>query len=322
MAIGGGLERSIYQKGFDIIQQYAKNAEKLVITEESIWIRQYRRKDFWHNVKKDAKEAGCDIKVIVYIRRQDLYAQALWNQSVKYVPIRVPRMGKTFSEFLKSKAFEDRHADYYQTLSEIAQCIGKENIIVRVFEKEMFIRSKCGIYEDFMNAIGEQMQPDYCIPEENKNERLDGNLIEIKRLINTLPSYNELPLDYMYQKYFYALNQMFPGKKSSYFSYEEQLNFLKEYEESNRRVAKEFLGREDGILFTEPVERLPKWEVDKDKIYEDVILLFADIAVAQEKRLERLEKKQRDLEWELHNPIVHFKKISKKIKSKMKDQLK
>ena len=148
------LEQSIYQKGFDIIQQYAKNAEKLVITEESIWIRQYRRKDFWHNVKKDAKEAGCDIKVIVYIRRQDLYAQALWNQSVKYVPIRVPRMGKTFSEFLKSKAFEDRHADYYQTLSEIAQCIGKENIIVRVFEKEMFIRSKCGIYEDFMNAIG------------------------------------------------------------------------------------------------------------------------------------------------------------------------
>ena len=120
-------------------------------------------------------------------------------------------------------------------------------------------------------------------------------------------------MDDMYQKYFYALNQMFPGKKSSYFSYEEQVKFLRQYEESNRRVAKEFLGREDGVLFTEPIEELPKWEVNMDTMYKDIILLFAEIVADQQRQLN-------DLSWELHNPVVHFKKMGKKMQYKIKER--
>ena len=307
-------EKRIYQKGFDCIKKIAENAkstDKILLTDEAIWIRQYRRESFWQNVLKDASEAGCDVKVIVYLRRQDLYAQALWNQSVKYMP----HKPWTFSEYLQSRAYQDRRPDYYATLCEMAEVIGKENLIVRVFEKDLSIRSKAGIFEDFLNAMGEEMQPEYRLPERNKNERLDGNFIEIKRVMNKAPSYDIESLRMMYSHFFLKLNQMKKEKKVSYFSYEEQVEFLKQYEESNRRVAKEFLGREDGVLFTEEIEKLPKWEVNQDTMYEDIIMLFAEIAMAQQKRMDRLE-------WELHNPIVHFKKVSKKVKSKLKKRLK
>ena len=142
-----------------------------------------------------------------------------------------------------------------------------------------------------------------------------SNFIEIKRVMNKAPSYDIESLRMMYSHFFLKLNQMKKEKKVSYFSYEEQVEFLKQYEESNQRVAKEFLGREDGVLFTEEIEKLPKWEVNQDTMYEDIIMLFAEIAMAQQKRMDRLE-------WELHNPIVHFKKVSKKVKSKLKKRLK
>lgn len=73
------------------------------------------------------------------------------------------------------------------------------------------------------------------------------------------------------------------------FSYEEQKRFLSQYEASNRKVAEEFLGRPDGRLFYEPVRECPKWKVDPDTIYRDIILLFTEIACAQQQELIRLK---------------------------------
>ncbi len=302
-------EQRIYQKGFEVIKKVSKDAKKILLTDEAIWVRQYRRKNFWQNVKKDAAEADCDLKVIVYLRRQDLYAQALWNQSVKFIP----HKGWTFSRYLQSKAYQDRRPDYYVTLCEMAEIIGRENLIVRVYEKDLLIRSKEAIFEDFLEAMGEEMQEDYLLPEKNKNERLNGNLIEIKRIMNQAPYYDAELLSKLHNRYFVQLGMKRNEKRVSYFSYEEQVKFLRQYEESNRRVAKEFLGREDGVLFTEPIEELPKWEVNMDTMYKDIILLFAEIVADQQRQLN-------DLSWELHNPVVHFKKMGKKMQYKIKER--
>ena len=45
-----------------------------------------------------------------------------------------------------------------------------------------------------------------------------------------------------------------PMKKINLFNYEDQLAFLNRYAKSNEKVAREFLGREDGILFYKPIK--------------------------------------------------------------------
>ena len=300
-------ERWIFRQGFEVLKKEAEVANKIVISDESVWYRQNSRDVFWQEVQKEVESAGCQMKVVVYLRRQDLFAQALWNQSVK----NVVRDSRNFEKYLKSKALESNNLDYYKTLSFIAGCIGKENLIVRVFEKDIFLRSKEGIYRDFLEAIGEDMHEEYVLPPENQNERLDGNFIEIKRLINQVPEYKEMPVDFIDWPIQWASSLRKP-EKVSYFGYEDQLKYLQQFEESNRLVAEEFLGKKNGVLFGDAVERLPKWEINPDTMYQDIILLFTELAVAQEKQINFLNEhlkvsndRLRELEKEVHNPFVH-----------------
>ena len=340
-------EQQVYQTGFQAVKRAAEASEKVVVTDESIWLRQNIREDFWQRIAEDAKNAGCQVKVIVYLRRQDLYIQALWNQAIKLMT----RLDQTFPQYLESDLSKRNYLDYYEKLSNIAQCIGKENLIVRVYEKDIFLNSG-GIYQDFLEAVGESMSQEYQIPEKSPNERLEGNYIEIKRIINRIPEYKKMPLDDMYDPMIMASNLRKP-EKVSYFSYEEQIDFLKKYEASNRRVAEEFLGRLDGVLFTEPIEKLPQWKIDDTIMYQDIILFYAELAFKQKKetedlnrklsqtsqklgqmnqKLEQLDKKLthmekeksklsqkcKALEREVHNPVVHCSVLFQKIKKKIK----
>lgn len=317
-------EQQIYQAGFEAVREAARTSEKIIVTDEAIWLRQNIRDDFWQKVKEDAANAGCEVKVIVYLRRQDLYVQAMWNQSIKLMT----RLDQTFKRYLNGGLSRKVFLDYYGTLDEISRCIGKENIIVRVYEREMFLQPG-GIYKNFLEALGERMEEEYQIPEEDPNERLEGNFIEIKRILNRIPEYKKMPLDTMYDPIIMS-SSLKKAEKVSYFAYDDQLKFLEKYEESNQRVAKEFLGREDGILFTEPVEKLPQWKIDYDTLYQDIILFYGEVAFMQQRetenlkqRLEQTERKLADMEkkftdMELHNPMVRgfrlFRKIGRKIK--------
>lgn len=308
-------EQQYYRQGFEVIKQEAKTADKIVVSDEAIWYRQNSRDMFWQGVRKNTKRAGCDLKVVVYLRRQDLFVQAVWNQSVKYVV----RDSRNFQRYLKSEALKSNNLDYYKTLIHIADCIGKENLIVRVYEKEIFLRSGEGIYRDFLEAIGEEMQEEYRLPLENHNERLDGNFIEIKRLVNEVPEYKEMPTDFICPSIQKANNMRKP-KKVSYFGYEDQVKYLQQFEESNRLVAEEFLGRKDGILFADKVEKLPKWEVDQDTIYQDIIYIYTELAVEQQNRIAMLYEREKELERqvnclkrEVHNPLVYISEMVRRV---------
>lgn len=308
------VEERIYREGFKIIEKEAKTSEKIVITDEVLWLRQNERENFWQKVKNDADQAGCEVKVIVYLRRQDLYIQAVWNQAVKCMT----RLDQPFEYFLK-KGAKKKNLDYYKTLNEIAGQIGKENVIVRVYEKKLFLQSG-GIYQDFLEAMGEPMRQEYHLPKEDFNEKLDGNFIEIKRIVNQIAEYREMPGDFMYQPILRA-NKLKQSEKVSFFSYQEQAEFLKKYEKSNQLVAEKFLGRADGELFKEPLERLPKWEINSDTMYQDIILFFAEVALEQQIQIDELNREVRLLEWEMHNPVVHVVKLIKKIYEKIHERI-
>lgn len=311
-AEGEREEKEIYRQGFEIIREKAQSAKKIIITDEAVWYRQNRKEKFWQEIKKDANAAGCEVKVVVYLRRQDLYVQSLWNQSIKYYP----RITYSFQKYLKSEGLASHNLDYGRKLSEIAEVIGKDNLIVRVYEKEHLLSSESGIFSDFMNAVSEEMEDSYLIPEAAFNQNLSGNFIEIKRKMNESLSYKEME-DFLNEPLILASN-IKKQKKESYFSYKEQLAYIQKFEKSNARVAREFLGREDGVLFSEPVEELPQWKVNPETMYEDIIRVYTEIAVAQQKQIEVLRERVACLE---RNQKPYGILAGRKVKSKLKEMI-
>ena len=77
---------------------------------------------------------------------------------------------------------------------------------------------------------------------------------------------------------------------SMFASHEQQVEFLKKYEKSNRKVAKEFLGRENGKLFYDQVDELPAWKLEPDVMYRDLILMVTEIFCQQEQKIRELRR--------------------------------
>lgn len=277
--------KEIFQKGFEILAEKAKEYENILISDEAIWYRQNENADFWEEVLEAADKINCQVKVIAYLRRQDLYAQAMWNQNIKFYP----RITMGFEEYIRRNKLKNHNLNYYEKLSEIAQKTGKENLIVRRYEKEIFLNGKTTIYKDFLNAISMEMKPEYVIPEQNFNQNLSGNFIEIKRIINECPAYQESE-DFLNEPLIRASN-IGKMEKESFFAYDEQLAFMEQYRECNENVAKIFLGEEEGELFHGEIEKLPMWQVHPERMYADLITVFTEITVMQKKEIESLSRK-------------------------------
>lgn len=284
--------RKEYREGLDrafaILEQAAKEYDHIILTEEAIWKDCNSIKDFWKDLMERFRAIGCDVKIVVYLRRQDQIVESLWNQWVKSFF----RSTITFREWLDKRKYSYYPMDYYGHLMKIAKHVGKENILIRVYEKSRFEGDEQSIFSDFFQTIGLPLTDEYKRDYISTNNGLKNNFIELKRILNGIPEYRELE-DFMGRPVLYASDYagtMDGGPKNTMFSYQEQLEILKEYEETNRKVAVEFLGREDGILFTEPVKELPMWKWNPDTVTRDMMLIMGEVFIAQEKKRIRQQK--------------------------------
>ena len=75
--------------------------------------------------------SGHAVKIIFYVRRQDDRIESNYNQAVKEISYRSPH---TFTQFL-GNGYKSI-LDYYQVLLPWSDAFGRENIIVRCYEKE------------------------------------------------------------------------------------------------------------------------------------------------------------------------------------------
>ena len=123
-----------WKEGFSVLKEEAKTYDKILMSDERLWSVQ-RKKGFWRNVKKGFSDAGLDIKIIVYLRRQDEQVESHWNQKVKEPKT---HMSEIFAEYMEKGMHNYMPFRYAKALKRIAKHIGKENIIVRAFEKRQF----------------------------------------------------------------------------------------------------------------------------------------------------------------------------------------
>lgn len=266
---------------------------------------------------KQWNDIGVSVKVIVYLRRQDLFFESFWSELI--------REGKGFSisfdEFVNIVMNEEllphrchRYKTepikgYLKCLDRIANSIGKENIILRPFEKTQFQGKD--LIQDFLNCL---CISDYTGAEfvSSENERLCGNVLDYAYWVNKgLSGIND---KYFNESAFRSvINEMNENQllsdpnmaKEGYFEFNERIELLKKFEEENYIIAKKFLDRENGKLFYDEVKNKPIHKGLNNKELEVVLRISGALATCV---YNTTEEKQRQ------NNISFYKRVKTKIK--------
>lgn len=186
-------------------------------------------------------ETGRPVKVIVYFRRQDGMIVSEYSQFIKGGKV------TTLEEEIHL-ARTRRAYNYYRTASLWAQVFGRENVIVRVFEKSQMKNGDT--VDDYLSVVGIQDTLPYeKIGEANRS--LDIHVMEYLRQLNKhVPRWAEKGSNPARAGLALALEEISTGPKLR-LGPAEAAAFMRSFAASNARLAREFLGREDGRLFSE-----------------------------------------------------------------------
>lgn len=278
---------AMYRAGMDEVVRLFETYDQVILSDESIWVGTYkRRKRLWEDLKADGQAHGFQVKIIVYLRRQDQYIASVYKQKLKQRSSATSR--ETWEEYA-SHIPKTRQLDYFKKLEQIREFIGKENMIVRRYDREGFYGGS--IYADFLYQIGLSYSDEYRLVQAEANQSLLGNTAEMKRIINEIEGFDRDD-DRLMRKILYADSEISKKQvEAELFSREEAERFLKEYEESNARVAELYCA--DGKpLFDDTIPDVPKYDKNNPYMIEDVLRFSAiglkymreELALAEKER--------------------------------------
>lgn len=307
-------QEGIFREGMDKIHELFRTYSNIIVSDEGIWSATYEQRiTMWRALKAEAKKGGFQIKVIVYLRRQDMYLISGWNQMVK--------SGIGNGADLPWKDYVNKLDDinkmnYGTHLKKLAAFFGKKNLIVRRFEPKRFAGGT--IYADFLQAVGLELTEEFRIEQQERNTRLAGNTHEIQRVLNGMPGMNPSHHSFFRQALLSFADLSGGNYPCEMFSKEEAEAFMERYEEENRLVSEEFFDGEE--LFEKGWKDIPKWEKDNPQMQDDMIRFVGAccMQLAEENRnlrsrVELLEKTQKIL----RNPVYAIvKKRAAKAKEK------
>ena len=283
----------VFVEGFGQIYEMFKEYDNIILSDEGIWNHSFLRDaSFWKRMEGELKKGLFQLKIVVYLRRQDDFLFSWWNQQVKEG--NVMAADSDWNELVETMPMI--RLDYYEMLEQIAGKVGKENLIVRVFEKDKLYGGN--IYADFLNAVGLELTQNYKMISQLSNPSLTKDNIEIKRIVNTLgvsPAANSF-----FRKILTEQSEqetvVKKDRRCSMFSKEEFEDFMKNYQEGNDRVAKEYLNRE--CLFDNVYKAESKWEPDTHAMLQTTISLMGEMMSYTTSENDKLKKQISELQKE------------------------
>lgn len=287
-----------WKKGWKIVEKEMRKGNNIILSDESIWYRQFwdtwNKKPFWENVKEKADQYGYQIKVIAYIRRQDLFVESYWNTAIRGDT----RSKLSFHDYVKKKKYEFCEIAYEKQIQRMSEIFDKDALIIRPFEKEQFAGKNHDLVSDFLESLDIEYTDDFQMTDEAANTAVSGNYLEIKRLFNQITAYPKYQnfLRYPVQRASSVADQYGEERNTAYFGDMERKEFLSVYEQGNEWIAKEFLKREDGILFYEAVTEKDIWVNPYEKPMQDVVRVMGEIACSQYVQIKRLQDRVTELE--------------------------
>ena len=219
-------EKEYFSKGMELVHELFKTYPNVILSEERLWLELFFNKgEIMKKLLEDSQLYGYQIKLILYLRRQDKFVESYWNQQLKSTVTESRPLDQFMQEFT--------HLNYYYPLRVITDIIGEENLIMRRFDE--VVRGE-GILPDFMHAVGLELTDEYQVVEERTNDRLSGNTAEIKRIINQLDGL--LIGDQIYLKDRMRMASEISDRKyrCALLSEEDRAAFMKQFEADNRNA--------------------------------------------------------------------------------------
>lgn len=300
----------ISSEAFFSFAKEEKRIDKSVLTEELLT-----------NIRKlkQAIPGNFNVKIVAYLRRQDLLMEAKYNQRIKY------NINFIYSidEFRK-RSLKGFGLDYDFVLGLWASEFGVENMIVRVYEKTQLPE---GTVVDFLRNIL-KIEDEDVIKQINasttmENPRLSRDLLEYKYILNKIHKDDLLYRNQLYSDFLQVNNQMERDDRfGNLFTLEERKAVLEYFSETNKKVAQKYLGREDGRLFLDPLseEGVPPYP---GLSVEKAIEISWRLHRIQMSRIETLVEELYGLKTKLQNlPGIRFVyKIHQRLKKVKKNSL-
>lgn len=300
------------EHGTAALQEALREYPRVLLTDEALWLQGAIAKKFWPELKRQLAGLGAErVKIVLYLRRQDQFISSLWNQFVKGNT----RETLALEEYVSKKSSR-RAMDYDRGISMLEEQFGRENIVVRPFDRKDFAGGD--LYHDFCAAIGCAFSDSLVIPETESNPGLDERFVQIKRIANESPGYREGRNVLMNPAI--AAQSASPGKEGSVLGGKAAAELVARYEEGNARIAREYLGREDGVLFAPVDAGEPRFDPGITPSQEDLIRLFAETISHEDARIEALERENAQLRRKLEEHVSKSSSegLARKVRRKLR----
>ncbi|NUB44370.1 hypothetical protein GEU84_008245 [Fertoebacter nigrum] len=199
-------------------------------------------------------ELGHAVRIVVYVRRQDLHFTSAYSQGIKGgldIDL-IPPAADVAEDGPDHGRFHSR--DYARFLAPWAATFGTPYVILRVFERGQMQGGD--VITDFAQAIGLPMGGDLLRPQ-YQNLSLDLRTIAYLRGMTAhFPRFIDGKRNKRRVRLIALLEQVSDGPPPR-LEPEVARAFLAGFTEGNQTVAREFLGRADGRLFHDPVADSP-----------------------------------------------------------------
>jgi len=187
------------------------------------------------------------IKIVAYIRRQDLFLESFYAQIVKQ---EISRAGVPFDKFMQ-KPDTRKRLDYAMILDWWADVFGMENILVAPFEPHIIVPDPVTHFFG-LTGLPAVILDKWPVVEARYNISPPREVTEFYRHMNLKRAdFHENVLTE------YLLHSDAPLTDTKYLSLADRERIFEDYQAGNAKIAKKYLHREDGILFEEPVRDYP-----------------------------------------------------------------
>ena len=296
-------EKQVLKQELDYIVDCFKDYDNVLLSEESIWwATATRRKGLWKYLQEHSQQNNYQVKIIVYLRRQDQFMMSRYNQIIK-----TDTGGGTqrFYEYFKDMNGKYKCVmNYRQRLDYMAKFFPKENIVVKRFDRSYFYNGD--LNADFLHILGVEIDDTFAELPKDENLGISVQSGELKRVLNRLGTMTFAEN----QKLLQMLNEcevLLPKREVSIMTTEHIEKFMKKFIDDNESIAVDYIG--DGKpMFNYDYKQKPVWSYEDKNYHEEVILFFA-------KAIDSVYKENIQLKKENERLNNNIEKINKQIEN-------
>ncbi|ABV37608.1 hypothetical protein Ssed_3004 [Shewanella sediminis HAW-EB3] len=195
------------------------------------------------------KKLNAHIKIIVYVRRQDEWAQSVYNEIIKDSSRRYT------GSILHMREIRMGWLNYNNVISQWENVFGSENIIVRPYDKAQM---RNGLYADFLSIFNIDNVCDFENPVTGKatNQGLSEDVILVLRALNEVPMIRDMHKEMVSYLIDISHNseEKKLGRNYKILTFSEKSELISSCKQSNDILAEKFLNCNTSLFCTTLVE--------------------------------------------------------------------